>query len=214
MRVFLTINGSERCSRRASSGSLDSHGCSCATSPAYRFRAAERVSDGVVLAALASAVFAYAVGMFTYDALSFTQVSLVLFVLLAIGSALVLAADPIIEPFDTPRPTAFAPPFAPRPVGKTGRKLRQESCGETAAAPPERRQPRVEQQNCEHESRRILRPLAPIVLDKPRNRRPVEELARRRPRLEGAVPPLRPAARPATRRAPSGRSQPCAFWTV
>ncbi len=65
--------------------------------------------DGVVLAALASAVFAYAVGMLTYDALSFTQVSLVLFVLLAIGSALVLAADPIIQVFDgqpagTPRP--------------------------------------------------------------------------------------------------------------
>ena len=73
-------------------------------------------ADGVVLAALASAVFAYAVGMLTYDALSFTQVSLVLFVLLAIGSALVLAADPIIQVFEgrpagTPRPH-----FSPQPV--------------------------------------------------------------------------------------------------
>jgi O-antigen ligase len=78
-------------------------------------------SDGVMLAALASAVFAYAVGMFTYDALSFTQVTLVLFVLLAIGSALVLATDPIIKLFDTRRPTALErPQFAPRPVGRPG----------------------------------------------------------------------------------------------
>jgi O-antigen ligase len=76
-------------------------------------------ADGVVLAALASAVFAYGVGMFTYDALSFTQVSLVLFVLLAIGSALVLAADPIIEVVDSRRPAAILrPQFSPTPVGR------------------------------------------------------------------------------------------------
>jgi O-antigen ligase len=72
--------------------------------------------DGIVLAALASAAFAYAVGMFTYDALSFTQVSLILFVLLAIGSALVLADDPVVE---SRRPTAL-PRLAPRPVGRAG----------------------------------------------------------------------------------------------
>jgi O-antigen ligase len=74
--------------------------------------------DGVVLAALASAVFAYTVGMFTFDALSFTQVSLVLFVLLAIGSALVLAADPIIEVGDSRRPSAMLrSQVSLRPVG-------------------------------------------------------------------------------------------------
>jgi polysaccharide biosynthesis protein PslJ len=75
-------------------------------------------ADGVVLAALASAVFAYGVGMFTYDALSFTQVSLVLFVLLAIGSALALAGDPILEVFERVRPTGIRPQFSPSPVGK------------------------------------------------------------------------------------------------
>jgi hypothetical membrane protein len=70
--------------------------------------------DGVMLAALASAVLAYAVGMFTYDALSFTQVSLVLFALLAIGSTLVLAADPIIEVSDPRRRAAMLEPrFSP-----------------------------------------------------------------------------------------------------
>ena len=74
--------------------------------------------DGVVLAALASAVFAYAVGMLTYDALSFTQVSLVLFVLLAIGSALVLASEPIIEVGDSRRPSAaLNSQLSLRPVG-------------------------------------------------------------------------------------------------
>ena len=72
--------------------------------------------DGVVLAALASAVFAYAVGMLTYDALSFTQVSLVLFVLLAIGSALVLAADPIIQVFEDRPAGTPRPHFLPRTV--------------------------------------------------------------------------------------------------
>jgi polysaccharide biosynthesis protein PslJ len=51
-------------------------------------------ADGALLAALAAAVFSYIVGMFTFDALAFTQVTLVLFVLLAIGSSLVLARAP------------------------------------------------------------------------------------------------------------------------
>jgi O-antigen ligase len=75
--------------------------------------------DGALLAGLASAVFAYGVGMFTYDALSFTQVTLVLFVLLAVGSALVLAADPIIEVVDRRRPaTVLRPQFSPSPVSR------------------------------------------------------------------------------------------------
>jgi polysaccharide biosynthesis protein PslJ len=53
--------------------------------------------DGALLAALAAAVFSYIVGMFTFDALAFTQVTLVLFVLLAVGSSLVLAREPAID---------------------------------------------------------------------------------------------------------------------
>ena len=49
-----------------------------------------------LLLALTSSVAAYAVGMFLFDAFSFIQVTLVLFVLLGLGSALVLGADPII----------------------------------------------------------------------------------------------------------------------
>ena len=47
-----------------------------------------------LLLALTSSVAAYAVGMFLFDAFSFIQVTLVLFVLLGLGSALVLGADP------------------------------------------------------------------------------------------------------------------------
>jgi hypothetical protein len=53
--------------------------------------------DAVLVAALASSVFAYAIGMFAYDALAFTQVTLVLFVLLACGCSLALAPDRIIQ---------------------------------------------------------------------------------------------------------------------
>ena len=58
--------------------------------------------DGVLLAGLASAVFSYLVGMFTYDALTFTQVTVVLFVLLGVGSSLVLAPEPVLAEFRTP----------------------------------------------------------------------------------------------------------------
>ena len=86
-----------------------------------RVAAASRLTDvdGAVLAGLASAVFAFAIGMFTYDALSFTQVSLVLFALLAIGSALVLAADPVIEVAESRQQAPpLQPQFSPRPVGR------------------------------------------------------------------------------------------------
>jgi hypothetical protein len=53
--------------------------------------------DGVLLAALGAAVFSSIVSMFTYDALGFTQVTVVLFVLLGIGSALVLAPEPVMD---------------------------------------------------------------------------------------------------------------------
>jgi O-Antigen ligase len=75
--------------------------------------------DGIVLAALASAVFAYAVSMFTFDALSFTQVTLVLFVLLAIGSALVLAAEPIMQVSPEDRLATPRPRFLPIPADES-----------------------------------------------------------------------------------------------
>jgi polysaccharide biosynthesis protein PslJ len=62
-------------------------------------------ADGVLLAGLAAAAFSYIVGMFTYDALAFTQVTVVLFVLLAVGSSLVLAREPIMHVFEKPVPS-------------------------------------------------------------------------------------------------------------
>jgi O-antigen ligase len=53
--------------------------------------------DGVLLAGMAAAVFSYMIGMFTFDAIAFTQVTLVLFVLLAVGSSLVLAREPALN---------------------------------------------------------------------------------------------------------------------
>jgi O-antigen ligase len=73
-------------------------------------------ADGVVLAALASAVFAYGLGMFTFDALAFTQVTLILFVILAIGSALVLAAEPVIEVPEQAATSQPRPQVSLRPV--------------------------------------------------------------------------------------------------
>ena len=61
-------------------------------------RAARRVpdDDSILLAGVAAAIVAYAVGMFTYDALSFTQTEFAFFVIVGVGSALVLARDPIL----------------------------------------------------------------------------------------------------------------------
>jgi O-antigen ligase len=62
---------------------------------------AARASPGPeswLLLALSASAAAYAAGMFVFDSFSFIQVTLVLFILLGLGSALVLAADPIIAP--------------------------------------------------------------------------------------------------------------------
>ena len=58
----------------------------------------ERTVDGWLLVALVASVAAFGVGMFTYDAFAFTQVTLVFFVILALGSVLVLARDPVFAP--------------------------------------------------------------------------------------------------------------------
>ena len=75
----------------------------------------ERTVDGWLLVALVASVTAFGVGMFTYDAFAFTQVTFVFFVILALGSVLVLARDPV-----------FAPSFQPAP----GRRMRPVPVGD------------------------------------------------------------------------------------
>ena len=48
---------------------------------------ADRSRHGLLCTALTASIASYAVGMFTYDAFSFIQVTLVLFFLLGLGSA-------------------------------------------------------------------------------------------------------------------------------
>ena len=74
-------------------------GCSRGSSEASTRRAwHERTQDGWLLVALSASVTAFAVCMFTFDAFAFTQVTFVFFMLLALGSSLVLAPDPILAP--------------------------------------------------------------------------------------------------------------------
>ena len=58
----------------------------------------ERTVDGWLLVALVASVAAFGLGMFTYDAFAFTQVTFVFFVILALGSVLVFARDPLFAP--------------------------------------------------------------------------------------------------------------------
>lgn len=67
-----------------------------------RASAAAQPRDAVLLAALASSVFGFAVGMFLYDAFSFTQITLTFFLLLGAGSALALAPGRIFEALPEP----------------------------------------------------------------------------------------------------------------
>ena len=64
----------------------------------------ERTVDGWLLVALVASVAAFGAGMFTYDAFAFTQVTFVFFVILALGSVLVLAPDPVFAPSFQPAP--------------------------------------------------------------------------------------------------------------
>jgi polysaccharide biosynthesis protein PslJ len=70
----------------------------------------ERTVDGWLLVALVASVAAFGAGMFTYDAFTFTQVTLVFFVILALGSVLVLAPDPVFAPSSHPAPGGYMPP--------------------------------------------------------------------------------------------------------
>jgi polysaccharide biosynthesis protein PslJ len=64
----------------------------------------ERSVDGWLLVALVASVAAFGAGMFTYDAFAFTQVTFVFFLILALGSVLVLAPDPVLAPSSHPAP--------------------------------------------------------------------------------------------------------------
>jgi hypothetical protein len=55
--------------------------------------------------ALVAAVAAFGVGMFTFDAFAFTQVTFVFFVLVAMGAALTMAPDPVRMPSSEPVPS-------------------------------------------------------------------------------------------------------------
>jgi hypothetical protein len=78
----------------------------------------ERTVDGWLLVALVASVAAFGVGMFTYDAFAFTQVAFVFFVILALGSVLVLARDPVFGPSFQP---AAGRRMRPAPVGDARR---------------------------------------------------------------------------------------------
>jgi O-antigen ligase len=69
-----------------------------------------RTVDGWLLVALVASVVAFAAGMFTYDAFVFTQATFVLFVILALGSVLVLAPEPVFAPSSYSAPGGRVPP--------------------------------------------------------------------------------------------------------
>lgn len=52
--------------------------------------------DGWLLVALTASAWSFAVGMFTFDAFAFTQVTVVMFVLFAVGSVLALCPHPLL----------------------------------------------------------------------------------------------------------------------
>jgi hypothetical protein len=52
--------------------------------------------------AFSASIASFAVAMFTFDAFAFTQVTFVFFVLLALGSALVFADEPVFVPESAP----------------------------------------------------------------------------------------------------------------
>jgi O-antigen ligase len=84
-----------------------------------RIGAAARRRDGPeswLLAGLTAATASWFVGMFLFDAFSFIQATLALFILLAMGSALVLATDPILAPL----PRALVPVAPERAAADVG----------------------------------------------------------------------------------------------
>lgn len=85
-------------------------------------------TDGWLLLALSSSVAAYAVGMFFFDSFSFIQVTLLLFFLLGLGSALIIGEHPILD--RGPRSHAAA-----APASAVAREDRRERRGRRVSAP-------------------------------------------------------------------------------
>jgi hypothetical protein len=67
-----------------------------------RASASAQSRDAALLAGLAASAFAYAVGMFMFDAFSFVQVTLVFVLLVAVGCSLALTKDRIFESLPEP----------------------------------------------------------------------------------------------------------------
>ena len=61
--------------------------------------------DGWLCAALAASVATFAIGMFTFDAFAFVQVTLMVFILIALGAAAALAPQAAPVPLGTRRLT-------------------------------------------------------------------------------------------------------------
>jgi polysaccharide biosynthesis protein PslJ len=89
-----------------------------------RASAAVESRDGVLVAAVASTVFGYAIGMFFYDAFAFVQVTVVFFLILAAGCSLALAPDRIFA--DLPEPVV-----APERVKREQQRARLASAAQT-----------------------------------------------------------------------------------
>ncbi len=82
-----------RCSRSAPSACSDCCGCSAARSAGSRQRArSDPGPDGWLATALAAALAAYAVGMLTFDAFAFIQVTFLAFIML--GFTAVVTREP------------------------------------------------------------------------------------------------------------------------
>ena len=101
-RTSWTTSGSGRSSRPACSAS--SAGSGSSGGAVRRFGREAKQDDGPrgwLLASITASVAAYAVGMVTYDAFSFIQVTFLLFILVGLGTALI-AEQPVPRPSNDP----------------------------------------------------------------------------------------------------------------
>ena len=79
----------------------------------------DQLARGWLLASITAAVTAYAVGMLTYDAFSFIQVTFLLFIFVGLGSVL-LAEQPVPRPVEQPVPAPSRRSSSPvRPAEST-----------------------------------------------------------------------------------------------
>jgi O-Antigen ligase len=88
--------------------------------------------DSWLLLAITSSVAAYSASMFVYDSFSFIQVTLVLFLMLGLGSSLVLAASPVFAP----EPRGAVVLALASADGREGRRVRARPRAVELDAPP------------------------------------------------------------------------------